>query len=271
MCKFVWLMKPIWTVSYCQVSVKCTLSYLNLDIDQGVLKLNLLLCILQLKCWSESLWKGTPAKYEFRVKASFYFRTSTSQSGIQLCGYRLCWPVQMAEFFLLQENGLHLLQRWNAASASAKYRTHFYFFHLWFWLAALFWHSVCNISVCLFFSLVEQGFCSNHWIPYNGHCFYLQRAAQTWSDAQRECRKEGGDLASLRNVEDQSFAISQLGYGTRQSWQLKTSTAFQRETWDCITTNAHRKIIPCSQTLSIVLLLDVSWQQTGLIVWFPVY
>ncbi|XP_037537285.1 macrophage mannose receptor 1 [Nematolebias whitei] len=60
----------------------------------------------------------------------------------------------------------------------------------------------------------EQGFCSNHWIPYNGHCFYLQRTAQTWSDAQRECRKEGGDLVSLRNVEDQSFVISQLGYAS---------------------------------------------------------
>ncbi|XP_071402106.1 macrophage mannose receptor 1-like [Centroberyx affinis] len=62
---------------------------------------------------------------------------------------------------------------------------------------------------------VETGFCSDPWIPYNGHCFRLQRPDQkTWTDAQTECRKEGGDLASIHNVEDQSFVISQLGYAT---------------------------------------------------------
>ncbi|XP_076601688.1 macrophage mannose receptor 1b [Chaetodon auriga] len=66
---------------------------------------------------------------------------------------------------------------------------------------------------------IEQGFCSNPWIPYNGHCFHLYRSTQTWSDAQRECRKEGGDLVSIRNVEDQSFVISQLGYAsTDELW-----------------------------------------------------
>ncbi|KAM3604133.1 uncharacterized protein V6R79_006931 [Siganus canaliculatus] len=61
---------------------------------------------------------------------------------------------------------------------------------------------------------IEQGFCPAPWIPYNGHCFHLQRAAKTWSDAQKECRKEEGDLASIHNVEDQSFVISQLGYAS---------------------------------------------------------
>uniref|UniRef100_A0A673AFI2 Macrophage mannose receptor 1-like n=1 Tax=Sphaeramia orbicularis TaxID=375764 RepID=A0A673AFI2_9TELE len=66
---------------------------------------------------------------------------------------------------------------------------------------------------------IEEGFCANPWIPYNGHCFHLQRTVQTWTDAQRECRKEGGDLVSIRNVEDQSFIISQLGYGpTDELW-----------------------------------------------------
>ncbi|KAI3374792.1 hypothetical protein L3Q82_021350, partial [Scortum barcoo] len=68
-------------------------------------------------------------------------------------------------------------------------------------------------------SSVEQGFCSSPWIPYNGHCFHLQRVAKSWADAQRECRKEGGDLVSIRNVEDQSFVISQLGYAsTDELW-----------------------------------------------------
>uniref|UniRef100_A0A8D3DFH1 Macrophage mannose receptor 1-like n=1 Tax=Scophthalmus maximus TaxID=52904 RepID=A0A8D3DFH1_SCOMX len=63
-------------------------------------------------------------------------------------------------------------------------------------------------------TLTEQGFCSSPWIPYNGHCFHLQRSLQTWSNAQIECRKERGDLVSIRNVEDQSFVISQLGYAS---------------------------------------------------------
>nr|XP_040027916.1 macrophage mannose receptor 1-like [Gasterosteus aculeatus aculeatus] len=61
---------------------------------------------------------------------------------------------------------------------------------------------------------IEQGFCAAPWIPYNGHCFHLQRVIQTWSDAQKECRKEGGDLVSIRHVEDQSFVISQLGFAS---------------------------------------------------------
>ncbi|CAJ1072734.1 macrophage mannose receptor 1-like [Xyrichtys novacula] len=66
---------------------------------------------------------------------------------------------------------------------------------------------------------VETGFCSSPWIPYNGHCFYVNRTQKTWSDAQRECRSTGGDLVSVRNVEDQSFVISQLGYtSTDELW-----------------------------------------------------
>ncbi|XP_039998644.1 macrophage mannose receptor 1-like [Xiphias gladius] len=65
----------------------------------------------------------------------------------------------------------------------------------------------------------ETGFCSSPWIPYNGHCFHLNRTQKTWSDAQRECRSEGGDLVSIRNVEDQSFVISQIGYAsTDELW-----------------------------------------------------
>uniref|UniRef100_A0A3B5ABR3 C-type lectin domain-containing protein n=1 Tax=Stegastes partitus TaxID=144197 RepID=A0A3B5ABR3_9TELE len=54
----------------------------------------------------------------------------------------------------------------------------------------------------------EARFCSAPWIPYNGHCFHLNRTQKTWSDAKLACRKEGGDLVSIRNVEDQSFVKS---------------------------------------------------------------
>ncbi|KAM8728032.1 macrophage mannose receptor 1-like isoform 2-T2 [Acanthopagrus schlegelii] len=64
-----------------------------------------------------------------------------------------------------------------------------------------------------------RGFCSASWIPYNGHCFLLDRTQKTWSDAQRECRNRGGNLVSIRDVEDQSFVISQLGYkSTDELW-----------------------------------------------------
>ncbi|XP_056149770.1 macrophage mannose receptor 1b [Lampris incognitus] len=66
---------------------------------------------------------------------------------------------------------------------------------------------------------VEQGFCPSPWIPYNGYCFNLQRAKKTWSEAQTECRKELGDLASIYNTEDKSFILSQLGYSaTDELW-----------------------------------------------------
>uniref|UniRef100_A0A674MM68 Mannose receptor, C type 1b n=1 Tax=Takifugu rubripes TaxID=31033 RepID=A0A674MM68_TAKRU len=58
----------------------------------------------------------------------------------------------------------------------------------------------------------ETGFCSSPWVPYSGHCFYLNRTQRTWPDAFKDCRKEGGDLASIHNMGEQSFAISQLGF-----------------------------------------------------------
>ncbi|XP_014899448.1 macrophage mannose receptor 1-like isoform X1 [Poecilia latipinna] len=65
----------------------------------------------------------------------------------------------------------------------------------------------------------EDGLCPDHWIPYNGHCFYLQRTPKSWSSALTECRKEGSELVNIRNIEDQSFVISQLGYAsTDELW-----------------------------------------------------
>uniref|UniRef100_A0A3Q3MC86 C-type lectin domain-containing protein n=1 Tax=Labrus bergylta TaxID=56723 RepID=A0A3Q3MC86_9LABR len=53
-------------------------------------------------------------------------------------------------------------------------------------------------------ALLETGFCSRPWIPYNGHCFYLNRTEKTWPEAQRDCRFRGGDLVSIHSVEDQT-------------------------------------------------------------------
>uniref|UniRef100_A0A3B4GEM7 Macrophage mannose receptor 1-like n=1 Tax=Pundamilia nyererei TaxID=303518 RepID=A0A3B4GEM7_9CICH len=80
--------------------------------------------------------------------------------------------------------------------------------------------SKCNKKLGYICYTPESGFCTAPWIPYNGHCFYLYRnETKKWSDAQKACRKEGGDLVTIRNVEDQSFIISQLGYAsTDELW-----------------------------------------------------
>ncbi|KAJ8419188.1 hypothetical protein AAFF_G00006870 [Aldrovandia affinis] len=58
----------------------------------------------------------------------------------------------------------------------------------------------------------QHSFCPSQWVPYAGHCYSLQRRKIMWRDALSACHKEGGDLASIHNIEEQSFVISQLGY-----------------------------------------------------------
>ncbi|XP_074478489.1 macrophage mannose receptor 1 [Sebastes fasciatus] len=58
----------------------------------------------------------------------------------------------------------------------------------------------------------QPSFCPSHWVPYAGNCYSLQRSKKMWKDALAACRKEGGDLASIHNIEEQSFVISQSGY-----------------------------------------------------------
>ncbi|XP_070961448.1 macrophage mannose receptor 1-like isoform X1 [Oncorhynchus clarkii lewisi] len=65
----------------------------------------------------------------------------------------------------------------------------------------------------------QPTFCTSHWIPYAGHCYYLQRTKKMWRDALAACHKDGGDLASIHNIEEQSFIISQSGYtATDELW-----------------------------------------------------
>ncbi|XP_065254347.1 macrophage mannose receptor 1-like [Emys orbicularis] len=54
--------------------------------------------------------------------------------------------------------------------------------------------------------------CPSGWIPYSGHCYMIYRAPKIWKDALSSCRKVGGDLASIHNIEEYSFTVSQLGY-----------------------------------------------------------
>ncbi|KAM3929231.1 macrophage mannose receptor 1-like [Leptodactylus fuscus] len=75
-------------------------------------------------------------------------------------------------------------------------------------------------------------FCPSSWIPYNGHCYYLDRDARTWEEAMLSCRREEGDLASLHNIEEASAITSQLTFGDAEYvWlglnDLKTQLYFE--------------------------------------------
>uniref|UniRef100_A0A3Q3MH18 Mannose receptor, C type 1b n=1 Tax=Labrus bergylta TaxID=56723 RepID=A0A3Q3MH18_9LABR len=105
----------------------------------------------------------------------------------------------------------------------------------------------------------ETGFCSRPWIPYNGHCFYLNRTEKTWPEAQRDCRFRGGDLVSIHSVEDQSFVISQLGFavwiglsapdpGTGYLWSDGSPLQFQD--WDDNEPDNKNNVESCVQLLN---------------------
>ncbi|XP_051465466.1 macrophage mannose receptor 1-like isoform X2 [Apus apus] len=61
--------------------------------------------------------------------------------------------------------------------------------------------------------------CTDGWLPYAGHCYSLQRELKTWKDALTSCKKQDGDLASVHNIAEYSFLVSQLGYKpTEELW-----------------------------------------------------
>uniref|UniRef100_A0A3Q3KI24 C-type lectin domain-containing protein n=1 Tax=Monopterus albus TaxID=43700 RepID=A0A3Q3KI24_MONAL len=64
----------------------------------------------------------------------------------------------------------------------------------------------------------QPSFCPSHWVPYGGNCYYLVRDKKMWRDALAACHREGGDLASIHNIEEQSFIISQTGYCKYVLW-----------------------------------------------------
>ncbi|XP_048867159.1 macrophage mannose receptor 1-like isoform X4 [Brienomyrus brachyistius] len=54
--------------------------------------------------------------------------------------------------------------------------------------------------------------CPKHWLTYRDQCFDLRRLKKVWKEALAECRRDGGDLASIHDIAEQDFIISQLGY-----------------------------------------------------------
>ncbi|NXX36210.1 MRC1 protein, partial [Nicator chloris] len=61
--------------------------------------------------------------------------------------------------------------------------------------------------------------CTDGWWPYAGHCYSIHRDPKTWEDALSSCKKQDGDLASIHNIAEYSFLVSQLGYKpTEELW-----------------------------------------------------
>ncbi|NXI94480.1 MRC1 protein, partial [Psophia crepitans] len=61
--------------------------------------------------------------------------------------------------------------------------------------------------------------CPDGWWPYAGHCYSIQRDPKTWKDALTSCKRQDGDLASVHNIAEYSFLVSQLGYKpTEELW-----------------------------------------------------
>ncbi|KFV05821.1 Macrophage mannose receptor 1, partial [Pterocles gutturalis] len=54
--------------------------------------------------------------------------------------------------------------------------------------------------------------CPRGWMAYAGHCYRIYRTPKIWKEAQSSCRKVDGELASIHNIEEYSFTVSQLGY-----------------------------------------------------------
>ncbi|NXX93054.1 MRC1 protein, partial [Centropus bengalensis] len=74
--------------------------------------------------------------------------------------------------------------------------------------------------------------CTDGWWPYAGHCYSIQREPKLWKDALISCQEQDGDLASVHNIAEHSFVVSQLGYKTTDElWlglnDLKTHFYFE--------------------------------------------
>ncbi|NWV03348.1 MRC1 protein, partial [Ptilonorhynchus violaceus] len=61
--------------------------------------------------------------------------------------------------------------------------------------------------------------CTDGWWPYADHCYSIHRDPKTWKDALSSCKEQDGDLASVHNIAEYSFLVSQLGYKpTEELW-----------------------------------------------------
>ncbi|NWS70873.1 MRC1 protein, partial [Crotophaga sulcirostris] len=90
----------------------------------------------------------------------------------------------------------------------------------------------CSKNCILILEELRPIKCTDGWWPYAGHCYSIQREPKLWKDALTSCKKQDGDLASVHNIAEHSFVVSQLGYKpTEELWlglnDLKTHFYFE--------------------------------------------
>ncbi|XP_062612181.1 C-type lectin lectoxin-Phi2-like [Saccostrea cucullata] len=44
--------------------------------------------------------------------------------------------------------------------------------------------------------------CPKHWLPYDGHCYFLNETKETWNNAKDLCEEHGAHLVEIENVEE---------------------------------------------------------------------
>ncbi|NXD11888.1 MRC1 protein, partial [Nothocercus nigrocapillus] len=88
--------------------------------------------------------------------------------------------------------------------------------------------------------------CPEGWSHYAGHCYTLCREPRTWKEALTSCEQSNSSLASVHNIEEHGFIVSQLDYkATDELWiglnDLSTQMYFE---WSDGTPVSYTKWLP---------------------------
>jgi hypothetical protein len=50
--------------------------------------------------------------------------------------------------------------------------------------------------------------CPGGWTPFEAHCYLLVVSGATWADAENDCNRKGGHLASVHSFDENTFIFS---------------------------------------------------------------
>jgi hypothetical protein len=50
--------------------------------------------------------------------------------------------------------------------------------------------------------------CPGGWALFNEHCYLLVESGATWADAETDCNRKGGHLASVHSFDENTFIYS---------------------------------------------------------------